>query len=256
MNSDLKVQLRELNITAAQEIEVGGGWNAIIIFVPLPQLKSFQKIQVRLIPQLEKFSGKHVIFIAQRILPKPARKSSTKNKQKRPRSCTLTAMHDAILEDLVFPSEIVGRRTRLKLDSSRLVKVHRTEPSRAAWSARKGGLAFIPVLLSTANEVSPALLRKDTVNRVFAAAFSPLHKQTLSQTLLNAGADKDGTLLLEGGGRDEGLRRTPQGIGLLAKTPLSRPVKRNNAKYRRIQTLIYDALERPRGWALLYHALV
>ncbi|XP_021544140.1 potassium voltage-gated channel subfamily KQT member 3 [Neomonachus schauinslandi] len=73
---------------------------------------------------------------------------------------------------------------------------------------------------------------------------------------LGAGADKDGTLLLEGGGRDEGLRRTPQGIGLLAKTPLSRPVKRNNAKYRRVQTLIYDALERPRGWALLYHALV
>ncbi|XP_004602507.2 potassium voltage-gated channel subfamily KQT member 3 [Sorex araneus] len=73
---------------------------------------------------------------------------------------------------------------------------------------------------------------------------------------LGAGADKDGTLLLEGGGRDEGQRRTPQGIGLLAKTPLSRPVKRNNARYRRIQTLIYDALERPRGWALLYHALV
>uniref|UniRef100_A0A5F8GQQ1 Potassium voltage-gated channel subfamily KQT member 3 n=1 Tax=Monodelphis domestica TaxID=13616 RepID=A0A5F8GQQ1_MONDO len=73
---------------------------------------------------------------------------------------------------------------------------------------------------------------------------------------LGAGADKDGTLLLEGAGKDDGSKRTPQGIGLLAKTPLSRPVKRNNAKYRRIQTLIYDALERPRGWALLYHALV
>ncbi|MBN3271530.1 KCNQ3 protein, partial [Polyodon spathula] len=31
---------------------------------------------------------------------------------------------------------------------------------------------------------------------------------------------------------------------------------RNNVKYRRIQNLIYDALERPRGWALLYHAFV
>ncbi|XP_053516987.1 potassium voltage-gated channel subfamily KQT member 3 isoform X2 [Artibeus jamaicensis] len=60
-----------------------------------------------------------------------------------------------------------------------------------------------------------------------------------------------------GGGEADGAQgSTPQGIGLLAKTPLSRPVKRNNAKYRRIQTLIYDALERPRGWALLYHALV
>ncbi|XP_054539567.1 small ribosomal subunit protein eS7-like [Pan troglodytes] len=126
MNSDLKAQLRELNITAAKEIEVGGGRKAIIIFVPVPQLKSFQKIQVWLVRELEKkFSGKHVVFIAQRrILPKPTRKSRTKNKQKRPRSRTLTAVHDAILEDLVFPSEIVGKRIRVKLDGSRLIKVH------------------------------------------------------------------------------------------------------------------------------------
>ncbi|XP_014429335.2 potassium voltage-gated channel subfamily KQT member 3 isoform X1 [Pelodiscus sinensis] len=78
----------------------------------------------------------------------------------------------------------------------------------------------------------------------------------LEQGALGAGADKDGTLLLEGSGKEGGGRRNPQGIGLLAKTPLSRPVKRNNAKYRRIQTLIYDALERPRGWALVYHAFV
>ncbi|KAG3267526.1 ribosomal protein S7 [Ictidomys tridecemlineatus] len=109
-----------------KEIEVGGGRKAIIIFVPVPQLKSFQKIQVRLVRELEKkFSGKHVVFIAQRrILPKPTRKSRTKNKQKRPRSRTLTAVHDAILEDLVFPSEIVGKRIRVKLDGSRLIKVH------------------------------------------------------------------------------------------------------------------------------------
>ncbi|ELW49871.1 40S ribosomal protein S7 [Tupaia chinensis] len=103
MNSDLKVQLRELNITTAQEIEAGGG-------------------------ELEKFSGKHVVFIAQRrIPPKPTRKSSMnsrKKKEGRPRSCTLTAVHDAILEDLVFPSKIVDKRIRRKLDGSRLIRVH------------------------------------------------------------------------------------------------------------------------------------
>ena len=33
-------------------------------------------------------------------------------------------MHDAILEDLVFPSEIMGKRIYKKLDSSLLIKVH------------------------------------------------------------------------------------------------------------------------------------
>jgi small subunit ribosomal protein S7e len=77
MNSDFKVQLQELNIMAAKEIEIGGGRKAIIIFVPVPQLKSFQKMQVRLVCELErKFSRKHVVSIAQkRSLPKPTRKS-------------------------------------------------------------------------------------------------------------------------------------------------------------------------------------
>ena len=49
-------------------------------------MKAFQKIQTRLVRELEKkFSGKHVVFIAQRrILPKPTRKTN-KLKQKRPR---------------------------------------------------------------------------------------------------------------------------------------------------------------------------
>jgi small subunit ribosomal protein S7e len=33
-------------------------------------------------------------------------------------------VHDAILEDLVFPSEIVGKRIRVKLYSSWLMIVH------------------------------------------------------------------------------------------------------------------------------------
>ncbi|XP_030218510.1 potassium voltage-gated channel subfamily KQT member 3 [Gadus morhua] len=70
----------------------------------------------------------------------------------------------------------------------------------------------------------------------------------------------DGTLLLvsAASGREDFKRGAGQGIGLLAKTPLgyTRPVKRNNVRLRKIQNLIYDVLERPRGWALLYHAFV
>jgi len=126
MNSDLKAPLRELYITGAKEIEIGSGKKAILISVPVPQLRAYQKILVRLVRELEKkYSGKHVVFIAQRrILPKPTRKTRRKNKQKRPRSRTLTAVHDAMLEDIVFPAEIVGKRIRIKLDGARLFKVH------------------------------------------------------------------------------------------------------------------------------------
>lgn len=54
----------------------------------MPKLKQFQKIQIRLVRELEKkFSGKHVVFIGDRkILPKPSHKTRVANKQKRPRS--------------------------------------------------------------------------------------------------------------------------------------------------------------------------
>ena len=44
-------------------------------------------------------------------------------RQARPRSRTLTAVHEEILNDLVYPQEITGKRTRVKLDGSKLLKV-------------------------------------------------------------------------------------------------------------------------------------
>jgi small subunit ribosomal protein S7e len=78
-----------------------------------------------LIEELQKkFSGKTVIVLAERrILRKESRKGRG-HSQQRPRSRTLTAVHEAILDDLVYPTEIVGKRTRVRLDGSKLLKVH------------------------------------------------------------------------------------------------------------------------------------
>lgn len=121
---DLKADLREIYITSAKEIDVGAGRKAIVIFVPVPLLQNFHRIQSRVVRELEKkFSGKHVIVCAQRrILKKETRK--TRVKQPRPRSRTLTHVHDAILEDLVYPTEIVGKRIRVKLDGSKTIRVY------------------------------------------------------------------------------------------------------------------------------------
>ncbi|KAI0335537.1 40S ribosomal protein S7 [Cubamyces sp. BRFM 1775] len=120
---ELKSELRPLQISAAREVDVRGGKKAIVIFVPVPQLKAFHKVQQRLTRELEKkFSDRHVVFVAQRrMLRKPTRTSRVQ--QKRPRSRTLTSVHEKILEDLVFPTEIVGKRTRVAVDGSKLLKV-------------------------------------------------------------------------------------------------------------------------------------
>ena len=78
----------------------------------------------RLTRELEKkFSDRHVVFIGQRrIMRKPGRNS--RQKQPRPMSRTLTSVHDKILEDLVFPTEIVGKRTRVLTDGRKIIKVY------------------------------------------------------------------------------------------------------------------------------------
>merc|ERR1712008_650677 len=97
----------------------------------------------------KKFSGKHVVFIAQRrIRPKPTRKAN-KLKQKRPRSRTLQAVHNSILDDLVYPAEIVGNRIGIRLDGSPCSRSTWTKPSRPTLSTR-------PTPLPTCTRSSPA----------------------------------------------------------------------------------------------------
>ncbi|KAF9996041.1 40S ribosomal protein, partial [Modicella reniformis] len=105
-------------------IETGNGKKAIVIFVPIPQLKAFHKIQQRLTRELEKkFSDRHIVFVGQRrIMAKPTRNSRVK--QQRPRSRTLTSVHEKLLEDLVHPTEITGKRTRIQIDQRRVIKVY------------------------------------------------------------------------------------------------------------------------------------
>ncbi|KAK4083617.1 uncharacterized protein Triagg1_1279 [Trichoderma aggressivum f. europaeum] len=141
--ADLKVALRPLQIVSAREIEVGHGKKAIVIFVPVPSLQGFHRVQQRplihlppnsLTRELEKkFSDRHVLILAsRRILPRPKRSARSRNtqKQKRPRSRTLTAVHDAILADLTYPVEIVGKRIRTKEDGSKTLKVILDEKER------------------------------------------------------------------------------------------------------------------------------
>ncbi|KNA25867.1 hypothetical protein SOVF_001740 [Spinacia oleracea] len=121
-NKDMGNELKDLFINSAAQVDISNNKKAIVVHVPYRLRKAFRKIHNRLVRELEKkFSGKDVVFIATRRIVRPPKKGSA---AKRPRSRTLTSVHENILEDLVQPAEIVGKRCRYRLDGSKILKVY------------------------------------------------------------------------------------------------------------------------------------
>lgn len=120
--NDMRAELKEFKFSGAKEIECSGGKNAIVVFVPFKIYSSIKKVTAKLIRELEKkFQKKHVLIVANRtIMGKNFRR---KGIQVRPRTRTLTSVHESILEDVVFPTEITGKRIRVKPDGSKLMKI-------------------------------------------------------------------------------------------------------------------------------------
>jgi small subunit ribosomal protein S7e len=120
--AEVAEEVKQLSITAVKEVQVTKGKKALVIFVPFRQHRKFQKIQKRLIVEVEKkFPNTHVLVIAQRTILSDNMARWTN--QKLPHSRTLAAVQEAILTDVVSPSIIVGKRIRFKTDGSQVLKV-------------------------------------------------------------------------------------------------------------------------------------
>ena len=156
-NAELKADLRDLFISGAAEVDTGAARRAVVVRVPFRLLKAFHRVQARLVRELEKkFSGRDVVIVADRRVMRPP----TNGKAiARPRSRTLTAVHAAILGDLVHPTEIVGQRVRYHLDGSRVLKVYLDPKDRNTTEAK----------LDTFGAVYKKLTGKDAVFEVAQA---------------------------------------------------------------------------------------
>ena len=87
-------------------------------------LKDFRKCQQNLVNELEKKLTMNVLLVANRTMVPPGLWQRSKMLSGvRPRSRTLKNVQDSLLDDLLFPTEIAGKRTKVKTDGSRLFKV-------------------------------------------------------------------------------------------------------------------------------------
>ncbi|XP_077386250.1 potassium voltage-gated channel subfamily KQT member 2 [Festucalex cinctus] len=94
------------------------------------------------------------------------------------------------------------------------------------------------------------MVQKSRNGGVFPGAQADQKKLKVGFVGLEAGgtdSSRDGALLIAA---DEGPRRQRSSVSGGRKAP------KRNALYRRLQNFLYNVLERPRGWAFIYHAYV
>jgi len=122
-SSDIKAAVRDIVISGSKEVETSKAEKVVVVFFPYRSWKTVKTVQGKLIRELEKKLKHKVILVANRTILDKNFKRKGLNLKIRPRSRTLTSVHDSILQDIVGPTEIVGKRTRIGQDGSKLIKV-------------------------------------------------------------------------------------------------------------------------------------
>lgn len=98
-----------LKITGAKKVDFDGG-SVIIVVVPYKQISLYRNAQGVLIPDLEKKLEAQVIIVGKRrALPKTPL-PNRRFKAIRPYGRTLRSVNECLLDDVVFPTTIVGKR--------------------------------------------------------------------------------------------------------------------------------------------------
>jgi len=114
--------MKTIKIENVSEFKYEENKTFVLINVNESAIKSLQKVHVDLVKRLESTLGKPVIVI-------PSRKTVDGKKYRKfigkkvPRTKTLTYVRDNLLEDLVFPATIVGKRTRFPRGQKEQLKV-------------------------------------------------------------------------------------------------------------------------------------
>ena len=121
--ASLVSDVRELQFTSPDKKHV----QAIIIYLPFVFVQNNRALVTKIVNEIQKKKNKHAFVLAKRTIIN--KKSDFK--QIIPRNRTLTAVYDAMLEDLIFPANVIGRRFRYRLNGTQLGKIYLSEESRA-----------------------------------------------------------------------------------------------------------------------------
>ncbi len=115
--------VREFQFTTPDKKAV----HAIVIYLPFTFVQNHRALVTKIVNEIQKKKNRHAFVLAKRTIIN--KKSDFK--QIIPKSRTLTAVYDSILEDLISPANVIGKRFRYRLNGTQLGKIFLSEESRA-----------------------------------------------------------------------------------------------------------------------------
>ena len=122
-NSELRDLLNQLTIQKVREFSLSENnkvvGKALLVYLPFAFHKKQPQAVVRLMSEIKKKKSVQVFMTASRTVIHPR----SGYKQKIPRSRTLTAVYENLLDDLISPANILGKRIRHRLGGHQIWKI-------------------------------------------------------------------------------------------------------------------------------------
>jgi small subunit ribosomal protein S7e len=129
--------------------EAGESQKVLLIYVPYSSLADVHKNLVKLIVEIEKKKSILTFIIAKRtIISKRVKVHASLT---RPRNRTLTAVHDSILEDLIYPANVTGRRIRYHGTKNPTYRIFINEEAEKFLDQRIGAIKLLYKALTNRN---------------------------------------------------------------------------------------------------------
>jgi len=101
--------------------------STLVVYLPYVYVKNHRGLLSKLVNDIQNKKKMPVFLVSHRTLLNP----KSAHKQQIPRSRTLTQVYDSVLEDLVSPATIIGKRMRYHLDGTQHTKVFLSDESKA-----------------------------------------------------------------------------------------------------------------------------
>lgn len=120
--TEIVSEVKEIKITNDDKKTI----NVLVVYLPYVYYKNHKGLLSKIVNDVQNKKKLPTFIVSQRTL---IHKKSD-YKQKIPRNRTLTSVYDSILEDLISPGVIIGKRLRYHLDGSQHIKVFLNEESK------------------------------------------------------------------------------------------------------------------------------